>query len=88
MSRQPNAGAGRRRDPCACAAPIRVMAAALLYLMAFSIVLLEQVRAEIAAEIAPHRVNVIGIILRVVEFNQEVWRLNAIIVRIATADAA
>ncbi len=50
---------------------LKLAATALLSLMAFLIVLLEQVCAEISAEIAPHRVNVIGFVLRVVEFDQE-----------------
>jgi len=32
---------------------------------------LKQVRAEVAVEIAPHRMDVVGVILRVVQFDQE-----------------
>src|SRR5208337_3375020 len=44
--------------------------------------------AEVAGEIAPHRVDVVRAILRVVVFDQEGRRLHAVIVRVAAAHAA
>src|SRR5579872_4951526 len=43
----------------------------------------EQVAAEVAGEIAPHRVGMVGPILRVIEFNQEGIGLHAVVVRVA-----
>src|ERR1051325_7536045 len=57
-------------------------------LVAGVLVRLQQVRAEIAIEIAPHGVNVIRAVLRVVKFDQEGVGLYAIIMRIAAVHAA
>jgi hypothetical protein len=43
----------------------------LLLLVAVLVMPLEQVLAEIAGEVTPHRVDVVGIVLGVIEFDQE-----------------
>src|SRR5262245_51407231 len=48
----------------------------------------QQILAEIAVEIAPDRVDVIGVVLRVVVFDQEGRALDAVIMRIAFVHAA
>jgi len=40
----------------------------------------QEVFAEIAIELPPHGVNVIGVVLSVVVLEQESWRLDAIVV--------
>ena len=44
--------------------------------------------AKVAREVAPHRVNVIGLVLGVVEFDDEGFALNAIIMARATVEDA
>ncbi len=51
------------------------------------VVLLEQVLAEVARDVAPYRVDVICVILRVIHFNEKQRRLNAIIVRVTVINA-
>jgi hypothetical protein len=41
------------------------------FLVAGLSVLLEEVVAEVASEVAPHGVDVVGVVLRVVEFDEE-----------------
>src|SRR5205085_12026480 len=48
----------------------------------------KEVFAEIALEIAPDRMNVVGVVLGVVVFQKEGWALNAIIVRLAFISSA
>src|ERR1700675_1633014 len=60
----------------------------LLFLVASLIVALEQVLSEVAVEVAPDRVNVIGVVLCVVEFDKKIRGLHAIIMRVTVADAA
>src|SRR5258708_1058485 len=55
----------------------------MLLLVAGFIVLSEQVYSEIAFVIAPYGMDVIGVVLRVVVFDQEGRRLDAVVVRIA-----
>ena len=55
--------------------------------MAALVVLLEQILAEVAAEIPPHGVNVIGVVLRIIQLNQERGCLNAVIMWIPAIDA-
>ncbi len=43
----------------------------LFPLVACVVVLLEQVLAEVAREVAPHGVDVVGVVLRVVQFDEE-----------------
>jgi uncharacterized membrane protein len=52
------------------------------------VVLPEQVLAEVASKVAPHGVDVVGVVLRVVEFGEEVGCLNAVIMRIAVVEPA
>ena len=47
------------------------------------VVQLQQVHAEVAVEIAPDGVDVVGVVLRVVVFDQERRGLHAIVVRVA-----
>jgi hypothetical protein len=63
-----------------------VQPAVLLRVMAGRVMLLEQVLAEVAAQVAPDRVDVIGVVLRVVQLDQERRGLNAVIVRGAPAN--
>ena len=44
------------------------------------VVLAEQIAAEVTVEIAPDRVDVVGLILGIVEFDHEGFPLNAVIV--------
>ena len=60
----------------------------VLSLVAIRVMLLKQVFSEVAIEVAPDRVNVIGVVLRVVEFDKESGRLDAIIARVAGVDSA
>ena len=46
----------------------------------------QRVLAEIIPQISPHGVDVIGIVLGVVIFNQERWALNAIIVALSSIE--
>src|SRR5215470_20328785 len=48
----------------------------------------QQVLAEIAVEIAPDRVYVIGVVLRVVVFDQKRRTLHPVVMRIAFIDTA
>jgi hypothetical protein len=41
-------------------------------------VLVEQVLTEVAGEVAPHRVDVVGVVLRVIEFDRKERSLNTI----------
>jgi predicted phosphatase len=43
----------------------------VLSLVAIRVMLLEQVFSEVTVEVAPYGVNVIGIVLRVIELDQE-----------------
>src|SRR5262245_56696950 len=52
------------------------------------VMLAQQILAEIAIEIAPDRVNVIGVVLRVVVLNQKRRALDAVVMRIAFVDSA
>src|SRR6266540_1373562 len=52
------------------------------------IMLAQQILAEIAVEIAPDRVYVIGVVLRVVVFDQKRRALHPVVMRIAFVDAA
>src|SRR5437667_6822242 len=45
---------------------------------------LQQIQAEVAVVIAPHRMDMVGVVLGVVVLDQENWRLHTIIVRSAT----
>ena len=56
--------------------------------MAALIVFLQQVQAEIAVKVAPNGMNVIGVILRVVELDQKLRRLDTIVVGLARLLAA
>src|ERR1700733_14992885 len=47
------------------------------------IVFLQKVQAEVAVQVAPNGVNMIGVILRVVELNQETGRLDAIVMALS-----
>src|SRR6478736_6138617 len=58
-----------------------------LPVMAGVVMLFEQVLAEIAREIAPDGMDVVGVILRIVHFNEERRRLHAVVVWVAPIDA-
>src|SRR5262249_18572994 len=60
---------------------------ALFRRMAGLIMLLEQILAKVASQVAPYGVDVIGLILRVIKFNEEGKRLDAIIAWVATINA-
>ena len=47
------------------------------------IVLFDEVFAKIPIKISPHGVNMIGIVLRIVEFDQKGFPLDSIIMRLA-----
>src|SRR5688572_16996242 len=53
-----------------------------------AVVLAKQVTPEITVEVAPDRVNVVGLVLGVVVFDQERWALYSIVVRLADLDLA
>ena len=61
------------------ARPRRNVKATAGLFVAGPIVLGQQVLAEVAVEVPPNRVNMIGVILRFVELNQKRGRLNAVI---------
>ena len=52
------------------------------------IVLAQQVFAKIPVEVAPHRMDMVGVVLGIVVFKQEAWRLDAIVVSVARLDAS
>src|SRR5579871_4252185 len=52
------------------------------------VMLRQQVEAEVAVEIAPHAVDVVGVVLRFVELDQKCRRLHAVVVWIMPVDAA
>ena len=56
--------------------------------MAGLVVLFQQVLAEIAGEIAPHAVDMVGAVLHVVVFNQEGGCLNPVVVRVSLVHPA
>ena len=56
--------------------------------MAGLVVLLEQVLAEVSARLAPNGVDVVGVVLRVVQLDQEQRGLNPVIVGIAPANSS
>src|SRR5439155_4537686 len=56
--------------------------------MAGLVVRLQQIEPEVAVVIAPHRVNVVGVILRVVVLDEERRRLHAIVMRPAAFQGA
>jgi hypothetical protein len=51
-------------------------------MMSSAVMVRKQVRAKIAVEIPPDRMNVIGVILYVVVLDEEGWPLNPVIVRL------
>src|ERR1700757_4030030 len=55
--------------------------------MAGLVMLLEQVLAEVAGHLAPDGMNMICVILRVIQLDQERRRLNPVIVRVAPASS-
>ena len=60
----------------------------MLHTVAGLIVLPKEVLTEVTVEVAPHGVDVVGVVLRVVELDQEVGRLNAVVMRVALIDTA
>ena len=48
--------------------------------------LAQQIAAEVAFEVAPHRVNVIRIVLGIVELDEECRTLHAVVVLLAALD--
>src|SRR6185436_4191342 len=52
------------------------------------VVVAQQIAAEIAAEITPHCMDVIGFVLRIVVFDQETGRLHAVVMRLAAGDTS
>src|SRR6267378_826866 len=54
----------------------------VLPMMSSPVMLRKQVRAKIAVEIPPDRMNVIGVILYVVVLDEEGWPLNPVVVRL------
>src|ERR1051326_13768 len=60
---------------CTCCASLTRTVARL-------VVFVQQVASEVAIEIAPHTVDVVRVVLRIIVFNQKVGRLHAVIVRL------
>ena len=54
----------------------------------FLVVLLQQILAKILGEVAIHAVDMIGVVLRVVVFDQERRPLNAIVMPLAALQSA
>src|SRR6267142_1357008 len=54
----------------------------------FLIVLAEEVFAEITVEIAPHSVDVIVVVLRIIEFHQEGRALDAVVMSFTALEAS
>ena len=54
----------------------------------FVVVLSEQVFAEIVGRVAPHRMDVIGLVLRIVELDQKSGAVKAVIVGLSRLHAA
>src|SRR5260370_17385982 len=52
------------------------------------VMLAQQVAAEVARKVAPHRMDVVGVVLRVVELDQKRGRLNAVVMPLAGLFAA
>ena len=52
------------------------------------IVLLQQVQAEVAIEVAPHAVDVVGVVLRVIELDEKRGGLDAVVMRLANLFAS
>lgn len=61
---------------------------ALLSIVTSVVVLQEKVLPEVAIVVAPHRVDVVGVVLCIVEFDEEVWCLNPIVVRVTVVDTS
>jgi hypothetical protein len=57
-------------------------------LVAGLVVLDEKIQAGVAVDIAPHAVDVVGVVLGVVEFNQDGGRLDAVAVGLAAIGAS
>src|SRR5271154_3799998 len=56
--------------------------------MAGLVMLFQQIQPKVALEIPPHAVHMIGVILRIVKFDQECRCLNAIVMRVPIFFAA
>ena len=56
--------------------------------MAALVVFLQQVQSKIAFKVAPNGMNVVGVVLRVVELDQETGRLNPVVVSLTGLLAA
>src|SRR5581483_8999969 len=52
------------------------------------VVLRQQVKPEVAVEVAPDAVDVVAVVLRLVELDQEYRRLHAVVVQVVAIDAA
>ncbi len=52
------------------------------------VMLAQQIFAEVVGGVAPHRVNVVGVVLRVVELDQERRPVQAVIMRPPRLDVA
>ena len=50
------------------------------------VVLGQQIATEVAVEIPPYRVDVVGVVLGVIEFHDKSFSLNAVIVPTATVE--
>src|SRR5215203_550619 len=53
-----------------------------------AVVLCEQIQAEIAVEFPPHRMDVVGVVLRVVVLDEERRALNAVVVPLSALETA
>src|SRR6516165_6276101 len=60
----------------------------LFFSVACPVVLVEQVLTEVAGEVAPNRVDVVSVVLRVIQFDEEGRSLNAVIMWVAAVDTA
>ena len=56
--------------------------------MGFVVVFLEEVDAEVVSEVAPDCVGVVGVVLGVVVFEEELGALDAVVVGLAEFGAA
>src|SRR5688572_29177867 len=72
-------------SPCTERVPVPLAGVTALVVL---VIMLQQAVAEVVVEVAINAVNVIGVILSVVVFDQERRALNEIVVRLAGLEAA